>query len=125
MRRFKPRNYSGVSAGRYPWIPVDSHGFEIGYVLFHGGEIEVSGSKIVSANIEGTYDDVFTQTSCKAFALVTANQVSGTIDGWITQPVMAIRLSYNAVTVSAFVTSVVSGGLKATFQIQQRVGEPE
>ena len=123
MRRFKPRVYSGVSAGRYPWIPVDSHGFEVGYVLFHGGDIEVSGSKVVSGNIEGTYDDVFTLASCKAFPLATANHVSGSIDDVIAQPIRGVRLSYNAVTVSAFVTSTVSGGLKATFQVTQREGQ--
>jgi hypothetical protein len=111
LRKFTDRNYVGVSAGAYPWVPIEHHGdyFSLSYHVIHGGNVEVSGSKVVSANLEGTLDDVFTVASCKPFFLVTANQTSGAIDGFFTQPLVAVRLKYNTVT--------VSGSLLSTFQL--------
>jgi len=109
MRKFKDRSYTGVSAGAYPWIPVDQHveSFAVGYALFHA-----SGPGQVSGNIEGTHDNPMTTASCKAFFLVTANPSTGlSTDGVITQPVMAIR--YRAIVVSAssnVVFSVIQAG---------------
>ena len=64
MRPYKQRNYVLVSAGSYAWIPVDHHSgeFNVGYAAFHNGTGQVS------ANIDGTLDDVFTLSSCKAFS---------------------------------------------------------
>jgi len=91
--------YVGVSAGAYPWIPVDQHleTFAVSYAVFHA-----SGPGQVSANIEGTFDDVTNRlvTSARAFVLVTANPSTGQVqDGVITQAVQAIR--YRATVVSA------------------------
>jgi len=107
MRPYKQRNYVLVSAGSYAWIPVDHHSgeFNVGYAGFHNGTGQVS------ANIDGTLDDVFTLSSCKAFFLVTANASTGTVsDGNITQPVMAIRYRVTAVSGSANVSFKVQMG---------------
>lgn len=111
MRKFKDRSYVGVSAGAYPWIPVDTHleTFAVTYAVFHA-----SGPGQVSANIEGTLDNVMdrTITSARAFVLATANPSTGLVqDGVITQAVAAIR--YRATVVSAssnVVFSVMQAG---------------
>lgn len=103
MRRLKPRNYVAVSAGNYPWIPVDSHAgdFRIGWAAFHNGT-----GQITSAHVDGTYVDVLSVAgSAAAFPLVTAHASTGlVVDGEITQPVMAIRYRVAAVSGSANVT---------------------
>jgi hypothetical protein len=113
VRKFTDRNYVGVAVSAYPWVPIEHHGdyFSLSYHVVHGGNVEVSGSKVVSGNVEGTLDDVFALSSCKAIFLVTANQTSGAIDGFFTQPMVAVRLKYNAVT--------VSGSLLSTLQLLQ------
>ncbi len=101
------RTYVGVSAGAYPWVPVDSRAetFSVSYAAFHNGTGQVS------ANIQGTLDNPFTEASCAAFLLVTANASTGlSVDGEITQTVLAMR----------YVVGVVSGSANVTFQVTQR-----
>jgi hypothetical protein len=110
VRKYKDRAYTGVSAGAYPWVPVDHHveSFALSYAVFHS-----SGPGQVSANLEGTHDNPLFGASCKAFFLVTANPSTGlTQDGTITQPVMAIR--YRAGT-----TANVSASSNVTFSLIQ------
>ena len=91
MRKFKDRNYVGVSAGKYPWIPVDTYA-ESFSVTFAA---TMFGTGQVSANIEGTLDNVQDPTvSANAFFIVTALASTGnSVDGLITQPCAALRLS--------------------------------
>lgn len=109
MRRLKQRNYVAVSAGAYKWIPVDHHTgtFNVGYAANHNGTGQVS------ANIEGTLDDVFTLTSCKAFFMATANASTGLVeDGMLSQPVAGIRYTVAEVSGSANVSfSLLQGGI--------------
>jgi hypothetical protein len=107
MKPYKQRNYVAVSAGSYAWVPVDHHSgeFNVGYAVFHNGTGQVS------ANIDGTLDDIYTVASCKAFFLVTANASTGLVsDGNITQPVMAMRYRVAAVSGSANVSFRVQMG---------------
>ncbi len=108
MRKYKDRVYTGVSAGAYPWVVLDQHveTFAVSYAVFHA-----SGTGQVSANIEGTHDNVMDRTvSAKAFFLVTANPSTGLVqDGEITQPVFAFR--YRA--------TVVSGSSNVVFSVLQ------
>lgn len=111
--RYKDRNYTGLSAGAYPWIPIDHRqaDFALSYLSIVGGTFEASGASI-SANIEGTHDNPMTTTSCKAFFLVTANQAAaGRVDGTINQPIAGIRINFGAAT--------VSGSANATFSVMQ------
>jgi hypothetical protein len=109
MRHLKQRNYVKVSAGSYKWIPVDHHtpSFNVSYAAFHNGTGQVS------ANIEGTLDDVFTIASCKVFFVVTANASSGLVaDGNLIQPLAALRYTVTEVSGSANVSfSVLLGGI--------------
>ena len=101
------RTYVAVSAGAYPWVPVDSRAetFSVSYAAFHNGTGQVS------ANIQGTLDNPYTESSCAAFHLVTANASTGLPnDGEITQTIMAIR----------YMVGVVSGSANVTFQVTQR-----
>ena len=99
MKAYKTRSYVGVSAGNYAWIPVDQHmeSFSVGYAVFHA-----SGPGQVSGDIQGTYDNPMTTTSCRAFQVVTANPSTGLVqDGEITQPMMAIRYHVGVVSASS------------------------
>ena len=101
------RTYVAVSAGAYPWVPVDSRAetFSVSYAAFHNGTGQVS------ANIQGTLDNPYTESSCAAFQLATAHASSGLPnDGEITQTIMAIR----------YMVGVVSGSANVTFQVTQR-----
>lgn len=105
MRPLKQRNYVAVSAGSYPWIPVDHHSpdFSLSWAAFHNGTGQVS------ANIDGTYDNVYQSVaSVKSFFLVTANASTGLVqDGTIAQAVMAVRYRVAAVSGSANVSFAV------------------
>jgi hypothetical protein len=104
MRKYRDRNYIAVSAGVYPWIPVDTYaeGFSVGYVL------QGLGSGQVQGNVEGTHDDVVTGASAKAFTLVTAVASASagptTNYGTITHPCAALRFRVVAVSGSANLT---------------------
>lgn len=102
--KYKDRRYDEVSAGSYPWIPLDHYAepFELTYAIF------VSGAGQASASIDGTLDDPMTQASCKAFFLVSA--ISSAITyGSLEIPMAAIR----------YRVGTVSGSLDVTFQTLQ------
>lgn len=101
------RTYVAVSAGPYPWVPVDHRAetFTVTYAAFHNGTGQVS------ANIQGTLDNPYTESSCAPFFLLTANASTGLANsGEITQTVMAIR----------YTVGTVSGSANVTFQVTQR-----
>lgn len=94
-RKYKDRRYTDLDVSAYPWIPVDHHreDFQLTYsAVFTSASLATE----VSAILEGTYDDVFTVASCKAFPLAEVSAL-GEADGMVTQPVVAVRLNFTRV----------------------------
>ena len=114
-RKYKDRQYLGVSAGAYPWIVVDTHRtpFQVSYLVKH-----FTGAGQMSANIEGTHDNPLVptsgaETSARAFFLVTANPSTGlqTNGVLVDKPCNAIRLTVGAASgASSLLFSLLQAG---------------
>jgi len=94
-RKYKDRRYAELVVSAYPWIPVDHHrgDFQLKYnAIFTSAATATE----VSAKLQGTYDDVFTVASCKAFVLAEVS-AGGPADGMVTQPIVAVRLNFSVV----------------------------
>jgi hypothetical protein len=104
MKKYKDRNYVGVSAGAYGWVPVDAQNdsFAVGYL------IQSTGSGQVQGNIEGTHDNVLVGSgSAKSGVLVTAiasASAGGGNFGVIPHPCAALRFRVISVSGSSNIT---------------------
>lgn len=94
-RKYKDRRYTGLAVSAYPWIPVDHHREDF-QLKYNAVFTSAATATEVSASLEGTYDDVFTVTSCKTFFIAEVN-AAGSADGVVTQPIAGIRLKFTNV----------------------------